>query len=261
MDAAEVVATATRLWKMHQKELPQLERIYAYSRGKRGRASVPDDADAELLELAAISVINVMPLVIDAFVPALTVSGFRSPSSEANLAAWDTWQRERMDARQSEVHRPAVTYGASYLLLRKGPKGAEFLPRTPRRMFAAYVDPTRDEWPQYALETWLDESGPKKLRRGYLYDDTTVYPVTLNGSSASSRLTADPDSEPFSHGFTVVPVVRFGNDRDAEDLLHGEVEPLIVDQQAINATNFDRLVVSRYGAFPQKVITGWAANS
>lgn len=58
---------------------------------------------------------------------------------------------------------------------------------------------------------------------------------------------------------TRCPVVRFVNARDADDLIVGEVAPLIKDQQAINNVNFDRLLVSRFGARPQWVITGWTA--
>jgi len=67
--------------------------------------------------------------------------------------------------------------------------------------------------------------------------------------------------DPVRHGATVCPVVRFVNARDADDLIVGEIGPLIHDQQAINSVNFDRLIVSRFGAFPQKVITGWAPSS
>jgi len=56
-------------------------------------------------------------------------------------------------------------------------------------------------------------------------------------------------------------VVRFVNRGDVEDLLSGEVEPLEGDQRTLNAINFDRLVVSRFGAFPQKFIMGWAPET
>jgi hypothetical protein len=41
----------------------------------------------------------------------------------------------------------------------------------------------------------------------------------------------------------------FVNARDAEDLIVGEIAPLLVLQRAINAVNFDRLLTSRFGAF------------
>lgn len=71
--------------------------------------------------------------------------------------------------------------------------------------------------------------------------------------------------EPYEHGATyggesVCPVIRFVNDRDADDQIIGEIASLIQDQQAINSVNFDRMIVSRFGAFPQKVITGWSGT-
>src|SRR5690606_15789341 len=55
-------------------------------------------------------------------------------------------------------------------------------------------------------------------------------------------------------------VVRYICLRDAEDLIVGEIEPLIDLQRTINSVNFDRLIVSRFGAFPQKVISGWTGS-
>ncbi len=76
----------------------------------------------------------------------------------------------------------------------------------------------------------------------------------------------DPERDAYPHrgcdadGAPVCPVVRYVNDRDAEDLLLGEVEPLIPAQIAFNTVNFDRLVVSRFGAFPQRYIIGWTGT-
>jgi hypothetical protein len=256
----EVTAAARSLWRKHADELPELERVRGYERGILGRPTLPDDADDEIKDLSKLAVKNIMPLVVDSFVHALSVTGCRSPSADANTAAWSIWQRERMDARQAEVHRPAVVYGASYLLLDLVGGKVRFNPRSPRRMFAAYADPTRDEWPQLALETWIEELGGKKVRRGLLWDAEASYEVLVRGSSRTSTVEAVPDAMT-PHKFGVVPVVRFVNERDTEEMLRGEVGPLIHDQKAINAVNFDRLIVSRFGAFPQKYLMGWAADS
>ena len=54
--------------------------------------------------------------------------------------------------------------------------------------------------------------------------------------------------------------MRFVNAWTADGQIVGEVAPLIRDQQTLNAVNFDRLIVSRFGAFPQKVISGWSGS-
>ena len=61
-------------------------------------------------------------------------------------------------------------------------------------------------------------------------------------------------------GEGVCPAVKFVNGGDADSGPLGEVEPLIDSQRALNEVNFDRHIVSRFGAFPQKVITGWTAG-
>ncbi|AGM28181.1 hypothetical protein MABM_17010 [Mycobacteroides abscessus] len=113
----------------------------------------------------------------------------------------------------------------------------------------------------------------KPHRRGLLIDSTHTYQLDL-GELTAGQLTPDlallPLSireveDPIEHGATlegqpVCPVVRFVNNRDADDWIVGEVAPLIQAQQTINNVNFDRLIVSRFGAFPQKVITGWAGT-
>lgn len=263
----EVVGTVRDLWKRHQNEMPDHDRVYEYLRGHRGIPEVPSGAGDELQDLAKLSVKNVLRLVVDAFTQSLNVQGYRGPEDEDNGAIWDFWQAFRLDARQHEVHKPAVSYGTAYAIGLK----AEVRIRSPRQLFAAYADPHSDEWPIFALEHWLDFSAPKPVRKGALYDGTHRYPVDLGNAGIrvyrsdgedrgmqAVRIAYDPD-DATEHGSDVCPVVRWVNDRDAEDLVHGEVAPLIRDQRAINAVNFDRLVVSRFGAFPQKYVIGWSA--
>jgi len=258
-DVTEVGDKVRELRATQRTEATVFDEVYGFMHGRLGRPTVPAGATGDIQELARLAVKNIMPLVVDTFAHALSVDGFRSPSAEANGAAWGIWQRERMDARQSEVHRPAVMYGAAYVIVALEDSGeVGFRIRTPRQTVAEYTDPARDEWPICALETWETGTGNKTVVHGVFYDDTNAYPVTFFGTSKSARWELG-DGTP--HGFSVCPVVRFLNDYDPEDKVRGEVEPLIQDQRAINAVNFDRLVVSRFGAFPQKYIMGWAPDT
>lgn len=273
----EVVSTARDLFSRHRDELATHDRVYNYVRGRYGIPDVPDGAGDELQDIARMSVKNVLSLVRDAFSQNLSVIGFRSPEATENDDVWDLWQANRLDARQAEAHRSAITYGTAYAVV-----GDTLRIRSPRQLFAVYADPQVDEWPVYALETWIDYTEKKPLRRGILRDDEFEYHVTLGHvtriqgeatDSVSRRLTVTPavdddgnDIQPAPHGAMVdgepvCPVVRFINSRDAEDMVSGEIEPLIGLQKAINAVNFDRLVVSRFGAFPQRYAIGWAASS
>lgn len=270
----------SQMWLIHLRERAQLDMLYEYVNGQRGRPIVPDKANKEIQEIARLSIKNVLGLVRDSFTQNLSVVGYRDAAAEENAPAWKSWQRNRMDARQTEVHRSAITYGAGYVTVTPGPKGSIWRPRSPRQMLAVYDDPTVDWWPQFALEMWITEKDAKRHRRGRLFDDTFIYELDLGwlppqGQAAESQGYAYSATHPISlvnllsvtkHGATeggtpVCPVVRFVNARDADDMVLGEVLPLLVDQRAINNVNFDRLVTSRFGVFPQRVITGWQGTS
>lgn len=270
----EILEVTQDLWQLHIDESHHFDRIYEFVQGRRGIPEVPEGANDELHQLARMSVKNVLSLVRDSFAQNLSVDGYRNASAQENAPAWRLWQANRMDARQAEAHRSALTYGVSYASVTPGDDmGPQFRMRSPRQMFAAYEDPQVDEWPLYALETWVDTSEPRYRRRGLLYDDEATYPIDLGevpaGTPAEERWSdiarAKLDlaiiGDPVPHGAEVCPVARFVNARDAEDLIVGEIEPLLTLQVAINNVNFDRLVVSRYGAFPQRYIIGWTSDA
>lgn len=259
------------LWMYHQTELIWLDRIYGYAAGQLGRPQVPEGSEQEVKDLASLSVKNVLSLVRDSFTQNLSVIGYRDAAADSNASGWKMWQSNRMDARQAEVYRPAVTYGAAYVVVTNEQDGTLWRTRSPRQLLAVYEDPQVDVWPQYAFETWIDSTDAKPRRKALLYDDTYMYPLDLgdvpaaslaeqNASTQARNARIDTLGEPRRHGADQCPVVRFVNGRDADDLIVGEIAPLINLQKAINEVNFDRLIVSRFGAFPQKVISGWTSS-
>ena len=275
MDDESIAALIADMWQLHLTDLLWLDRVHEYVNGERGRPQLPDGASDEVRELARLSIKNVLALVRDSFAQNLSVVGYRNATAREDAPAWDMWQRNRMDARQAEVHRPALTYGLAYVTVTPGDDGPTFRCRSPRQILAVYDDPTLDAWPQYALETWVTKRDAKPHRRGLLFDDTYMYSLDLGevaghtGDSETARVTKPISvtavDEVTAHGARfegrpVCPVVRFINARDADDMIVGEVAPLILLQQAINSVNFDRLIVSRFGANPQRVITGWAGS-
>lgn len=264
------------MWQLHLSERGWLDRIYEFVKGLRGRPEVPEGASDEVKDLSRLAVKNVLSLVRDSFAQNLSVVGYRTATAREDDPAWDLWQRNRMDARQAEVHRPALTYGAAYVTVTPSDNGPVFRPRSPRQILAVYDDPSLDAWPQYALETWVTQRDAKPRRMGVLYDSVYMYELDLGAleigeTNAEVQRITRPITvvrviEATRHGATyegtpVCPVVRFVNARDADDMIVGEIAPLILLQQAINSVNFDRLIVSRFGANPQRVITGWSAGA
>lgn len=269
-----IASLVQKMYLLHLEDRGQFDRIYEYTKGKRGRPQVPEGASQEVKDIAALSIKNVLRLVRDSFAQNLSVVGYRNLSAQENDPAWSDWQRNRMDARQAEVHRPAVQYGSSYVVVTPGPDGPEWRTRSPRQLLAVYDDPVLDAWPQFALETWIAQKNARRHRRAVLYDELYMYELDLGELPVAGSSDSDSTSKPITvrsvdrvipHGATdngkpVCPVVRFINDRDADDMIVGEIEPLIGMQQAINYVNFDRMLVSRFGANPQRVISGWTGS-
>ncbi|MFT4125088.1 MAG: phage portal protein [Gordonia sp. (in: high G+C Gram-positive bacteria)] len=258
------------MWRLRLTERGRMDRISGYHNGLRGVPAVPEGASAEVKEIARLSVKNVLGLVVDSFAQNLSVIGYRDALAQENDPAWSMWQRNRMDARQALVHVPALTYGAAYVTVVRSDAGPVINPRSPKQILTAYDDPVGDEWPEFAMEIWTTEPAGEQRRRGRLYDDEYYYDLDLGPvlgvetSSATSPISARMVGDPVAHGATyggrdVCPVVRFVNGRDADGEIVGEVAPLIRDQQAINHVAMDRMLVSRFGARPQWVITGWTA--
>jgi hypothetical protein len=122
---------------------------------------------------------------------------------------------------------------------------------SPRRVTAVYGED--DLWPMFALRA--EPSGKEWLYR--LYDDEAVY--YLSGSEK-------PDGEVLwlethTHDLGVCPVVRFQNTMELDDEVRGEIEPLMPIQDQIDLTTFELLVAQHYGAFRQRYILGWTAES
>lgn len=274
IDVDQIAPTVARMWALHQNELAVFDRIHEYVKGNLGKPSLPDHADSEVKEIRDNCVHNVLTLVLDAFVQNLSMVGYRTSESEANAEGWNLWQANQMDARQAEIYSSCVKYGVGYIVVTPKDGGLVFKTRTPRQLIAVYEDASLDRWPQFALEVWVDTTDAKPRRKGMFYDDTNMYELdlgelgtpVLEGDDKVRRatLTISPDGvgDPVPHkakykGAPVCPVIRYVNRRDAEDLVEGEIDRLIDDQKTINEVNFDRLIVARFGAFPQKVISNW----
>jgi hypothetical protein len=163
------------------------------------------------------------------------------------------------------VHRSALAYGASYVVMKPGARGPIWSPRSPLTVTALYADPIADEWPMMAVD--VDGQMVK------LYDEEQVYffgrqnaPSPFVGYAAGGYA-AQPasgydfiDSRP--HGFGACPVVRF-RDRmllEGEEIF-GIIEPLMTIQERVDESVFGGMVAGYYAAFRQRYIAGWVPKS
>lgn len=232
-------------------ETTRLDRIRDYLRDDPNRrlqglpSGVPDDVH----RIARLSRVNMLKFVVNSRVQSMYVDGFRRRMA-GNEPSWEVWQANGMDARQIGVHRAALAYGASYVTVLPGDPLPVMRGASPRQMTAVYGND--DEWPELALEKRRAVSG--ELWR--LIDAEAVYWIQQEKDSSTPSVVSVEE-----HEVGVVPVIRFRETDDLDDPVTGIVEPLIPLQDQINLTTFGLLVAQHYGAFRQRYILGWVAES
>jgi hypothetical protein len=249
------VQVATMLLDKRGSESQRLEKLLAYRTkgvGPHGAlsdgrlAGLPVGVPEEVRTLAKISRVNLLSYVVASRVQDMYVEGFQAPGSADNVAAWDVWQANGMDARQIGVHRGALTFGSAYVVVLPGDPVPVVRGVSPRAMTVAYG--SDDVWPAYALEKLSAD-------RWRLFDDEAVY--EMEGATADVLKVVGTAE----HGSPVCPVVRFRDTNDLDVDVQGVVEPLIDLQDQINITSFGLHVAQHYGAFRQRYIIGWLADS
>lgn len=250
LDAQQAAGTAQKLIEMRTGECTRLDKIYNYLRGKQGLPAVPTGVPDEVRRLAQMSRVNMIGLVIHVPAESLYVSGYRSESGDDDLESWSVWQANKLDAKQTGVHRAALAYGASYVNVLPGSPAPVVRGLSPRKVGVFYSE-DNDAWPVFAIEDRRRLDGKKGYR---LYDDSAVYELV----EGTGRL--ELVGEPSQHDLGVTPFVRFRNLFDLDDDQVGEVEPLMSLQDQIDFTTFGLLVAQHYQAFRQRYIIGWTTE-
>lgn len=246
----QAVERVRMLQEFADAERPRLERVRGYYKGDQRLRFLTDAVPAEVRRIADISRVNVVRLVVNAVVQSLFIEGYRTPLSGADEPAWAFWQRNRMDSRQTGVHRAASVYGAAYITVLPGDPVPVLRGSSPRQMTTVFG--SDDDWPELALERRRSGTSGSLWR---LFDATHAYWVAESPDGPSEVLRVD------EHGVGVCPVVRMLDTDDLDDPVTGEVEPLIQVQDQINLTTFGMLVAQQYGAFRQRYILGWLAET
>ncbi|MFF1531453.1 phage portal protein, partial [Cellulomonas sp. NPDC058312] len=228
-----------------------------------------------LAGLALKSQTNFLPLVLDTFSQSMKVDNYLSGlGSQDSARPWKWWKLNKLNARQTGVHRSALQYGVSYAtvlpsLVNSKSEAAFIRGASPRQMTALYGEPMEwdprtdtpvdDDWPIMSLEV----KGPM-IR---LYDEKSVHFIGAKSVPKSQFGWSDPlywrvDNfeyiEGRNHDVGVCPIVRF-QDRmllDGEEQ-YGIIEPLITIQDRIDETTFEMLVAQFYSAFKQRYVMGW----
>lgn len=249
-----------------ETEKIRLDRIDRWYRWEQDPITLPRKATQELRQLAELSRVPWLSLVVTATAQAMYVDGYRSqldpaggPSRDRSDVAppWRTWMANGMDRRQIAVHRAMLAYGYSFTTVLPGVDPMTGEPQSvmrgvsPRKMFALWDDPAEDDWPQYTMRV-VESTKTGHLVR--VYDDTAVHSLRI-GTDGSDITHVDP---PMVHESGVCPVVRFANMLDLDGRTPGEVEPFIAVAARINKTAYDRMLVQHFNSWKVRTVSGMA---
>lgn len=266
-------ARANELLKMQRETRSRLDPVRRYWKGRQALPPIiPKSAPVEVREMARISRVNVVEIVVASLVQSLIVEGLRAEEQDDNGdpvdvnidPIWRVLQANRWDKRQAGVHAAAVAYGHAYTVVPAAPAERVIVRGvSPRKMTALYGDDP--DWPVETLES-------RGAGRYEMYDDEALYRLSM---STGDRLITDTDGIS-EHRFGHPPVVRYDAEDDLDeddepasalsgrlsgpppiDIVAGQVAPLVSLQDQIDVITFNLMVAQHYTAFRQRYIIGW----
>lgn len=200
-------------------------------------------------------------LVIASMAQMMFLEGVRRGKDSENIAAYETWQRNGMDAKQAALYRGALGHGLAFasalpgedrLTRKKMPKIKCY---SANKMAAFFDEDDDDEFPLFAIAArpFQDPDGTIGWQV-QLIDETAVYYLWCEGNGYEIKDWHEISYE--VHDIGVTPVVRYANLLDLDGRAMGEVEPIIPVARRIDQDTYDRLIVQRYGAWKIRYITG-----
>lgn len=294
MTADQAFDAALRLRDVQERERMDYDILRLYATGKQALPLVvPSDAPAEVRELARISRINLIKIVVQSLVESLFLDNIRVSQQdiaddpnmpEPNLDVpespddvitpiWQALQTNRFDRRQSGLYRAVFQYGVGYTVVTPGSPEPVVRPLSPRTMTAFYGDDP--DYPRQALERRRDGS-------------FRLYEQSSGGGAVVWTLAYDPEkkrfaaeTEPVDLGIDYVPVIKYvaDEDLDLDDepasqepvgtfntrnttcVVAGEVAPLMTLQDQQDVASFGLQAAMWYTAFRQRWVVGWTPES
>jgi len=292
----DVLEIASNLRGQLDTERQDLDVLRRYVTGRQALPLVvPRDAPAEVRELARISRINLIAIVVNSLVESLFVDNVRvtdsagpaanslgadaAPADDPDAAIkpiWDAWQTNRLDKGQSGLYRAVFTYGYGYMVATPGAPTPLVRPVSPRRITTMYGN--NPDFPVQAIEWRRDGS-----YRLYVLDpeSSEALAYSLGYDRKAEKFTVIGD--PMRIGLPYLPVVRYvpSEDLDTEDeppamwwndngpaqnrtttvMTAGEVAPLMTLQDQTDVSSFALKSAEWYSAFRQRWVVGWTPEN
>lgn len=231
-----------------------------YVKGDQAKPYAPSNPGTEIDALQKLSIANVMKLTVQLPAEVSYVDDYRrggEPNLDQNgmpktLPEWDTWQKNRMDARQSVLYVAACKYGQAFLCVDNiDPKNIRLDILPTRNTVAYFRDPVNDIRPSHVLTIKTRALNDTISGLAVLWDDKYRWELeyTIQGQF-------NLKGKPFAHGLGACPVVRYPCLIDDEGRTSGLVLPNIPHQDRINQATFNTNVTANFGSFKVRYAAG-----
>ncbi len=200
----------TRLSRLHNAQLPELELLDSYYEGEQSLSYMHPELLRRLDQRVRQVVINWPQLVVDALDERLDVTGFRLGGEEAaDRDLWEIWKANRLGLHSEQAHVDALALGRSFAIVGTN----ETQPRLPlvtvESPFDVHVDlDPRTREVRVALKRQFAEDGDGDLLEAYatLYlPNETIWYSSDSGGAVWEETNRD------EHGMGAVPVVPLVN--------------------------------------------------
>jgi Phage portal protein, SPP1 Gp6-like len=230
--------------------IPAIRKFDAYYRGEHKLAFTTSQFREVFGALFSAFSDNWCDLIVDASAERLRVDGFRFGAEDADEAAWEIWQRNKLDAESDMAHTEAIKLGCAYALVEADDSGQAAIQIEGASNAIVAMDPAQGRRRLAGLRVWTDEWGAEHCGV-YLPDQVSWW----RRESENARW--QPDVGSGTNTLGVVPLIPLANAPTlSERLGRSDIERVIDVQNAINKLCGDMIVASEFAAFPQRWATG-----
>ncbi|MCP2248178.1 phage portal protein [Lentzea aerocolonigenes] len=252
----------TRLARLHNRQLPELELLDAYYEGEQPLSYMHPELLRRLDSRLRSVVINWPQLIVDSLDERLDVTGFRlGGEAAADRELWHIWQANRLDLHSEQAHVDALALGRSYAIVGSNERDRATPLVTVESPLEVHVDlDPRTREVRAALKRQYEEDGDgytEAYATLYLPNETVWY-SSDNGGGTWVELNRD------EHGMGTVPVVpiinrpRIRRRRTAPPRLgRSELISVLPLSDAACKIATDMMISAEYHAMPRRYALGF----
>lgn len=215
-----------------------------YYQGKQPLAFLSPEAKAAMGNRLGVMASNIPRLAVTALAERLRVTGFTGDD------VWADWLRNDLDQLSGTVHREALLFGDSFVMVWADAQGRPKVTVESPKQVAVQRDPGTREITA-AIKRWETAKTTEAVL--YLPNSITRWRANTTGATTAGFELIQTIPNPLG----VVPVVDFRNgDRVLTDRGESEIDDLMPLVDALNKVLADMMVTSEYVGRPRRWATG-----